>query len=44
MQKEIFDLLQDIRREIELIEKRLDEIEQNSSKSTSAKNENNESN
>lgn len=30
MQKEIYDLLQEIRKEIELIEKRLDEIEQKS--------------
>lgn len=33
MQKEIYDLLQEIRKEIELIEKRLDEIEQKNSTS-----------
>lgn len=39
MQKEIYNLLQEIRKEIELIEKRLDEIEKNSANSNSLENE-----
>lgn len=39
MQKEIYTLLQEIRKEIELIEKRLDEIEQNSTNSNPIGNE-----
>lgn len=42
MQKEIYDLLQEIRKEIELIEKRLDEIEQNSPNLNSSENEQND--
>ncbi|WP_179631879.1 hypothetical protein [Clostridium peptidivorans] len=39
MQKEIYNLLQEIRKEIELIEKRLDEIEKNSTNLNSSENE-----
>lgn len=39
MQKEIYNLLQEIRKEIELIEKRLDKIEQNSTNSNPSENE-----
>lgn len=36
MEKEIYDLIREIKKEIELIEKRLDEIEQNSTNSNSS--------
>lgn len=38
MERELYDLIQEIKKEIELIEKRLDEIEQNSTNSNSSEN------